>query len=717
MSNLCYNTPKEFLRISILYFEWRNCIMKVYNSEQIRNVVLLGHGGVGKTTVAEAMLYASGAITRQGKVADGNTVSDFDPEESKRKFSINTSLIPVEWDNYKINILDTPGYFDFVGEVEQAITAADAGIIVVSAKSGVEVGTELAWQKLNNAGLPRFIFVNGMDDPEADLGRVLDQLREKFGNTIAPFHVPFKENGKFVGFVNVPKMQGRKYEGNTVVSCPIPDGMADDIEPVFQMVREAVASTDDELMERFFNEEDFTEEEIMTALQKGTMANEIVPVLVGCANNGTGIPVLLASIYQYFLPSIKYHAPKIGVDLAGNKVEMDTDDTGRFTAQVFKTAVDPFLGKITYFKVIAGSVKKDAAVWNANKDTEERLGKLYVMRGKEQQEVSELWAGDIGAVTKLSVTATGDTLCEKGTHVTIDLPTYSQPMMCMAVSPKNKGDEDKVSSSLNRIMEEDPTIKIVNDSEMKQQLIYGVGDQHLDVVVNKLMNKFKVAVELKKPKVSYRETIKGRVEVRGKHKKQSGGHGQYGDVQIIFEPSGDLTKPYVFEEKIFGGSVPKNYFPAVEKGIQESVKAGLLAGCPMVGLKATLTDGSYHPVDSSEMAFKTATQVAFKDGIPKANPVILEPIMSAKIIVDEEYMGDILGDMNKRRGRVLGMEHINNKQVIDAEVPMAEMFAYPTDLRSMTQGRGTFTMSFIRYEEANRDVMNKIIEEAKKEEA
>ena len=690
--------------------------MKVYASEKVRNVVLLGHGGVGKTTIAEAMLYASGAISRQGKVSDGNTVSDFDPEEGKRKFSINTSIIPVEWNGFKINLLDAPGYFDFVGEVQEAVRAADAAVIVVSGKSGVEVGTELAWEKAEEAGLPRFIFVNGMDDEEASLVRVLDQLKDKFGTAIAPFQVPIHEGGKFVGFVNVPKMEGRKFEGNQVVSCPVPAEMEAEVQPVYQMILEAVATTDDALMERFFEGEEFTQEEIMNALWQGTVRGDIVPVLCGCASNGTGIPVLMNSITQYFPSAEQLHPVQKAEDAGGNAVEVACKDSEKFSGYVFKTSVDPFLGKITYFKVMSGVLKKDDPVVNVNKDTEERLGRLYVMRGKEQMEVSELHAGDIGAVSKLSVTGTGDTLCLKGFSVKYAPIAFAEPLMCMAVTPKNKGDEDKVSTSLSKIMEEDPTVKLVVDSEMKQQLLYGIGDQHLDIITSKLMNKFKIGIDLKKPKVSYRETIRGRAEVRGKHKKQSGGHGQYGDVLMVFEPSGDLSVPYVFEEKIFGGSVPKNYFPAVEKGIQESVKSGVLAGYPMVGLKATLIDGSYHPVDSSEMAFKTATQLAFKEGIPKANPVILEPIVSVHIVVDEAYMGDIMGDMNKRRGRVLGMEHSGKKQIIEAEAPMAEMFTYPADLRSMTQGRGSFTMEFARYEETSHDVMEKIIAESKKEE-
>ncbi len=695
--------------------------MEIYSAENIRNIVLLGHGGVGKTTIAEQMAFMSKATTRVGTVADKNTISDFDPEETKRGFSINTSLIPIEWSSsfigHKINVLDTPGYFDFAGEVDEAIRAAGGAVIVVSAKAGVEVGTELAWEKAEKAKLPRMIFVNGMDEDGADLDKVLEDLKEKFGKTIAPFQVPFKEDGKFAGFVNVPKMEGRRFSGKRVEDCPIPEGMEDEIEPVRQMLLEAVAATDDELMERFFMEDEFTTEEILVALRNGIVAGDIVPVLCGSALNGTGIGVLMSSICSYLPNPVMARPTNKALDMNGKELDVPCQPAGNFSGIVFKTSVDPFLGKITYFKVLSGTLRKDETVINNNKEEEFRVSRLYTMRGKEQIEVSELRAGDIGVLSKLNVTGTGDTLTSKGFNIKYPGVEFATSLMCMAIRPKNKGDEDKVSSSLAKIMEEDPTVRVETDSELKQQLIYGVGDQHLDVIVNKLKNKFKVEVELTKPKVSYRETIKGKAEVRGKHKKQSGGHGQYGDVLMVFEPSGDMSKPYVFEEKIFGGSVPKNYFPAVEKGIQECVKAGVLAGYPMVGIKATLTDGSYHPVDSSEMAFKMATSIAFKDGIPKAKPVIMEPIVAAHILVDEEYMGDIMGDMTKRRGRVLGMEAQGKKQLIDAEVPMSEMFNYPTELRSMTQGRGSYTMEFVRYEETSKDVMDKIIADSQNEQA
>jgi len=696
--------------------------MEVYSAENIRNIVLLGHGGVGKTTIAERMALISKATTRMGSIAEKNTISDYDPEETKRGFSINTSLIPIEWSSsfikHKINILDTPGFFDFAGEQDEAIRAAGGAVIVVSAKSGVQVGTEIAWDKCEKARLPRLIFVNQMDDPEADLTRVLQQLQDKFGKTIAPFQVPFKENGEFSGFVNIPKMEGRRFVGNRVEDCPVPEGLDTQIHPIRQMILEAVASTSDDLMEKFFNDEEFTQEEIMTALRTGINEREIVPVLCGSAINGMGIGVLMSSICSYLPNPVMAYPTHAAVDTNGNTVTVPCQPAGAFTGTVFKTTVDPFLGKISYIKVMSGTLRPNDTIINVQKQAENRVSRVYVMRGKEQIEVPELRAGDIGALTKLAVTQTGDSLTSKDFQVTYPGVPFAKSLMCMAISPKTKGDDARMNGALTRIMEEDPTIRVVNDAEMKQELIYGTGEQHLDVTVNKLKNLFKVDVVLSKPKVSYRETIRGKAEVRDKYKKQSGGHGQYGDVQIIFEPSGDLSKPYEFEEQIFGGSVPKNYFPAVEKGIAESVQEGVLAGYPMVGVKAILTDGSYHPVDSSEMAFKTATSMAFKDGIPKAKPVILEPIMNVTVTVPEEYLGDIMGDLNKRRGRVMGMDHDESgKQVIQAEVPMSEMFTYTADLRSMTQGRGTFDMEFARYEETLPDVQKKIIEEAEKEKA
>lgn len=686
--------------------------MKVYTTDQVRNVVLLGHGGVGKTTVAEAMAFVAGMSKRKGRVEDKNTIGDFDSEETKRGFSISSSLIPVEWDQKKINVLDTPGYFDFEGEVRQCIHVADGAVIVVSGRSGVEAGTERAWEV--SEGLPRMVFVNGMDDDSASMVKVLEQLKEKFGKCVAPFQVPIKEDGHFVGFVNVVKMKGRRFVKDHVEECPIPEDMLDDIAPVREMILEAVAETDEELMEKYFNEEEFSLEEIQSALHNGILQGEIVPVLCGSAVNETGIQVLMNSMLKYIPTVSEIHGAAMAKDTSGNEVEVHPSDSEPVSAFVFKTIADPFIGKITLFKVMSGVFKSDTPIINANKDESERINHIYTLKGKEQIEVKELHAGDIGALTKLNVTSTNDTLCEKSRPVIFDPVAYPQALLALSLVPKSKGDEDKVSTGLHRLMDEDKTIRLVNDHEMHQQLIYGLGEQHLDVIVNKLKDKYKVEVELLPAKVAYRETIKGKCKVQGKHKKQSGGHGQYGDVHIEFEPSGDLSQPYVFEEKIFGGSVPRNYFPAVEKGLQESVLKGSLAGYPVVGVKATLVDGSYHPVDSSEMAFKIATTVAFKKGMEQAKAIILEPIATVNVIVPDDYMGDIIGDLNKRRGRVLGMVPVKGKQEIQAEVPMAEMFTYPTDLRSMTGGRGYFTMEFNRYEEAPGDVQTKVIEESQK---
>ncbi|WP_105614232.1 elongation factor G [Vallitalea okinawensis] len=686
--------------------------MKVYTTDQVRNLALLGHGGVGKTTIAEAMAYVAGMTKRQGRVEEKNTICDFDSEENKRGFSIGASMLPVEWDNNKINVLDTPGYFDFIGEVHQAMRAVDGAVIVVSGRSGVEVGTEKAWE--HSQGVPRMIFVNGMDDDSASMVKVLEELKEKFGKCIAPFQVPIKEDGHFVGFVNVVKMQGRRFVKDHVEKCDIPEGMKDEIAPVREMILEAVAETDEELMEKYFMEEEFTLEEIQSALHGGIAQGEIVPVLCGSAVTNTGIQVLMNSMIKYLPNPVELKATVEAENEAGETVEIKCDEQEPVSAFVFKTIADPFIGKISLFRVMSGTLTADTPIINVNKDESERLGHIYVLKGKEQIEVKELRVGDIGAVTKLNYTRTGDTLCEKGHLVKYPPIEYPASLNAMAIVPKSKGDEDKIGTGLHKLMEEDKTIRLVHDHEMHQQLLYGVGEQHLDVIMSKLKTKFKVEIDLIAPKVAYRETIKGKAKVQGKHKKQSGGHGQYGDVHIEFEPSGDLSQPYVFEEKIFGGSVPKNYFPAVEKGLQESVLKGALAGYPVVGVKATLVDGSYHPVDSSEMAFKVATTVAFKKGMEQAKPIILEPIASVKVLVPDEYMGDIIGDLNKRRGRVLGMAPVKGKQEIEAEVPMAEMFSYPTDLRSMTQGHGYFTMDFDRYEEAPHDVQEKVIEESKK---
>lgn len=691
--------------------------MKVYPSEQIRNVVLLGHGGSGKTTLAEAMARVAGITKRQGKVTEGNTISDFDKEEIKRGFSINTSCIPIEWEDCKMNILDAPGYFDFVGEAKQATRVADSAVIVVSGKSGVEVGTELAFEYADEVDIPRMIFVTDMDDDKADFQGVLEKLKEIFGKRIAPFHVPIRDGEHFVGIVNVVKMEGRKFIKDHVENVPIPEGMEDEINPVRDMILEAVAETDEALMEKYFAGEEFTLEEIQSAIHKGVVDKSIVPVLCGSGIDTTGVQVLMSAINRYMPAPKEEHTEVMGTD-PNTKEEIhvicDTDYPA--SAFVFKTIIDPYIGKVSLFRVYSGIIKKDDILLNATKDEVEKIPHIYLLRGKEQIEVDAIQAGDIGAFAKLINVSTGDTLCAKERPVVFEGIQYPESLAYRAILPKTKGDEDKISSGLHRLMEEDPTIKVVLDTENHQELLYGLGNQHLEVVVSRLQEKFKVGVDLIKPKIPYRETIKKKVQVRGRHKKQSGGHGQYGDVVIDFEPSFDLETPVVFEEKVFGGAVPRNYFPAVEKGLQESVLKGILAGYPLVGLKATLVDGSYHPVDSSEMAFKIATQNAYKEGVEKASPVILEPIATVRVLIPDDYTGDIMGDLTKRRGRVLGMNPVKGKQEILAEVPMGEMYGYATDLRSMTQGRGVFSQTFDRYEEAPHEVQEKVIAERKTEE-
>lgn len=683
--------------------------MKSYAADKVRNVVLLGHSGSGKTTYAEAALFFSGATKRFGKVDEGNTVSDYDPEEIRRKVSISTSVLPVEWQDTKINFLDTPGYFDFVAESKLAMSVADTALIMVSAKSGVEVGTEKAWEYTEEMHLPRIFFVNQMDDENADFERTLADMRVKFGKSVAPLQIPFNDaDGKFVGFINLIKRDARKKVDGKLQPCEMPEDKKDEVEVLRSMLVEVAAESSDELMEKFFNDIELTEEEIYDGLKYGIENNTIAPVMCGSATLGYGVKLLLNTIVR-FTPPANEAKPNFHAFHNGEKVVYCSTDDERFSAFVFKTIADPYIGRLNLFRVMTGKLDASMSVYNDEKDTVEKVGHLYVIRGKEQIEVSELHSGDIGALAKLSNTSTQDTLSLKEANIVIPKISLPESVLCMAIQPKGKGDEDKLSAALSKIREEDPTIKMEVNKETKQTLIYGIGEQQLDVMVNKLKNKYKIEVELKDPIIPYRETIKSKTSVRGRYKKQSGGHGQFGDVVMEFEPSGDLSVPYVFEEKIFGGSVPKQYFPAVEKGLQECVQSGVLAGYPVVGLKATLTDGSYHPVDSSEMAFKMATSVAFKEGVPQAKPTILEPIEHVEVLIPEKYMGDIMGDINKRRGRILSMDAVGNKKCIVAEVPTAEMHKYATDLRSLTQSRGDYRHHFERYEEAPMEIQKKII--------
>lgn len=686
--------------------------MKKYSTSQIRNVVLMGHGGSGKTTLAEAMLKTTGAIERRGTIKDGNTVSDYDPEEIKRKFSIKTSLIPVEWRDHKINILDAPGYDDFSGEVEQGLRIADTAVIVINAASGLEIGAQKAWKFAADAGLPRMIYITGMDLDNANMPRLLKELKQRYGNSIAPMQVPWYEDGKFVGYIDVVRMVGRRYVGTKTEDCELPEGMDDQIIPARTMILEAVAERDEVLMEKYFADEEISIDEITDVVREGVIDGGIVPVFCGTGTMSAGITILLNSLIRYCPSPEILHEENYGRDETGeNEVIRTCEKDEKTSLFVFKSMVDPFIGKFTFFKVMSGTVKADDTLYNSRTKETEKLSKLFVFRGKEQIEVNELEVGDIGAVARLKDTAINDTLYEKDAYIQYPPIEFPIPYLKRAIFPKGKGDEEKLSTSIQRLMSEDQTFYTEYDAETRETVIYGMGQQQLDIIVDMLKSKFKVEVSLEMPTTSYRETIRGRSEVRGRHKKQSGGHGQFGDVIMQFEPSGNLSEPFEFEEKIFGGAVPRQYFPAVEKGLEESVEKGVLAGYPVVGLKATLIDGSHHPVDSSEMAFKLATILAFRKGVAEANPVILEPIAYAEITVPEEYTGDIMGDMKKRRGRMLGMELNGSRQVIIAEVPMAGMYSYPTDLRSLTQGRGEVMYRFERYEEAPRDVQEKVIAE------
>ena len=690
--------------------------MQTYKYEKIRNVAVLGHGGCGKTTLVEAMAYTTGITKRMGRVEEGNTISDYDKEEQKRLFSISTTLVPILWEDTKINFLDTPGYFDFVGEVEEAISAADAAVIVVSAKAGIEVGTKKAWDLCERFKLPRMFFVTDMDDDNASFRNVVEALKEDYGNRIAPFHTPIRENEKFVGFVNVVKKAGRRFSNNLgeYVDGDIPEYCMEYTNAYRDALMESIAETSEDLMNKFFEGEEFTMVEIENAIRTGVASCDMIPVLCGSGVQARGTFALLQAIDKYF-PSPNKNVITGMSQKTETTFFADYDANKDFSARVFKTIADPFIGKFSLIKVCSGILKSDSVIYNANKGTEEKLSRLYVLRGKEQIEVKELYAGDIGAIGKLSDTQTGDTLSTKANPIIYDPIKMSVPYTYVRYEAKNKGDDDKVSQALAKLMEEDKTLKTVNDTENRQALLYGIGEQQIDVTVSKLLSRYKVEVITSKPKVAYRETIRKKVQVQGRHKKQSGGAGQFGDVIMTFEPSGDLETPYIFEEKIFGGSVPRNFVPAVEKGVQESVLAGPLAGYPVVGIKATLIDGSYHPVDSNEMAFKLAARKAFKAGIMDATPIILEPIASMKVVVPDKFTGDIMGDLSKRRGRVLGMNPVTGgKQEIIADIPMSELYGYSTDLRSMTGGIGDYSYEFARYEPAPSDVQAKVIDEAEK---
>ena len=685
--------------------------MNVFTTDKIRNVVLLGHGGCGKTSLAEAMAYLAGLTNRMGTVADGNTISDYDKEETKRLFSIHTSLIPIPWGDVKINILDTPGYFDFIGEVEEAVSAADAAIIVVSGKAGIETGTKRAWNLCEKYKLPRMIFVTDMDIDNASYRQVVEDLQELYGKKIAPFHLPIRENTQFVGYVNVVQQKAKRWnDKGGVDKFEVPDYSMENLGICREALLEAVAETSEEFMDRYFNGDEFSEDEIRQALRVHVIDGTIVPVLMGSNTLARGMYTLMADIVKYFPSPEKRECA--GINTKTNEVyQADYDFAKPKSAYIFKTIVDPYIGKYSLIKVNSGVLKTDDLLYNYHRDCDEKIGRLYVLRGNKAEEVSELHAGDIGALAKLAKSLTTDTLSTRNNPVAYLRTNISKPYVSMRYKAKNKGDEDKISQALQKLLAEDLTLRNINDAENHQTLLYGMGDQHLEIVASMLLEKYKVAIELMRPKVAFRETIRKKSDVEYKYKKQSGGHGQYGHVKMTFEPSGDLDRPYVFEQCVVGGAVPKNFFPAVEKGIAEAVKSGPLAAYPVIGVKATLYDGSYQPVDSSEMAFKVAAAQAFKKGFMEASPVLLEPIATLTVIVPEEYTGDIMGDLNKRRGRVMNMNAENGYQEITADIPYLELYGYNTQLRSITSGSGTFSYEFARYEQAPEDVAAKQIEE------
>ncbi len=668
-----------------------------YATKDIRNIALLGHGGNGKTSLAESILFLTGVTDRLGSSAAGNSVSDYDPEEIRRQISISASTMYTEYQKTKINIIDTPGYFDFAGEVAQALRVADIGIICVSAKDGLNVGAEKAWKALSDAGLPRAIYISKVDEEHADFYKAFEQLREKFGPSLSPMSAPIMEGTKVTGLVDILARKAYKYEGKKRTEIPMPGDMADRVEEMYNEIAENAAGTSEELMDKYLETMELSAEEIYGALGTGIAECEITPVFCGSAVTGLGTTVLLDAVKNFF------PYPREGGELV--------NESGPAKAIVYKTISDQF-GKFSLFKVISGKVTPDMTLVNARSGAQEKLGHIYYMQGKKNVEVQEIGCGDIGAVSKLSDTKTGDTLCDGKAVEAAPGIEYAVPCYSMAIAPKTKGQEDKVAQGLARLGEEDRSFSITNNAETKQMVIAGAGDIHLDVLCSKLKNKFGVEVELSPARVPYREKIRKPLKAHGRHKKQSGGHGQFGDVWIEFEPQ-DEQEDMIFAENVFGGSVPKNFFPAVEKGLRECCTKGVLAGYPMVFLKATLYDGSYHPVDSSEMAFKTAAGLAYKE-LVNASPVILEPIGLLKVTIPDANMGDIMSDISsKRRGTVMGMNAEGGMQTVEAEVPMAEMSSYAIDLRSMTQGRGSFTLEFSRYNEAPAAVQQKIIDEAK----
>ena len=689
--------------------------MADYKTENIRNITLIGHGSNGKTTLTEAMLYAAGHVDRQGKVEDGAATTDYDPEEIKRHISISAAVAPVEWKNTKINVIDVPGYFDFIGEMMGPLRVVETAGIVVGAVSGLDVGAEKAWNYSKKNNVCRMFIINRMDAENANYMKVVEQLRGKFGTSVVPLLLPMGEGLNFKGVVNVLENKAYEGTGKALKEVAVPGDMASAIETAMEEITEAAAGADDELMMKYLEGEELTHDEILSGFRAGMANGTIVPVVAVSATTGVGVAKML-DVMSVYLHSPKGSKAQGENPKTGDKVERTCESSEPFSAFVYKTVADPFVGKLSLFRVMSGSITPATALYNSSADKAEKAGGLFLMRGKKQTNVNVLNAGDLGALSKLQFTNSGDTLCDTASPIKYAPIDFPAPCISKAISAAKQGEEDKVFSGLARLQEEDPSIKVEKNTETTETLVSGQGEVHLDVIRNKLASKFGANAVLNDPKIPYRETIRKKVACQGRHKKQSGGHGQFGDVWIEFSPIGDTNIDFEFEDAVVGGAVPRNFIPAVEKGLRENIRKGVLAGYPMVGLHAKLYDGSYHPVDSSEMAFKTAARIAYKKGCTDASPVMLEPIMHVEVFVPDEYMGDIMGDMNKRRGRIMGMDQVDGQQRVTAEAPMGEMFKYATDLRSMTQARGSFTMTFERYEEMPADAAKKIIESAQKEE-
>lgn len=683
------------------------------NSQEInlRNIGIIGHGDCGKTTLTESILYKTKAIDRFGKIEDGTTLSDYDLEEKKRKISISASVALCKYKNNKINLVDIPGYFDFLGEMIQGLQAVDLALIVVCSVSGVEVGTEKSWTYVNEENIPRGFFINKLDRENSDFDKTLKQLQDSFGNSVVPIHYPMGSEATFRGVINIitGKALTLDEKSNKVVELDIPNEYKDKIEEYKALVIEAVAETDEELLEAYLEESTLSDEQLYKGMCKAVSKGDITPVMCGSSFKEFSIESLLDSmLYCFPSPIDNSSYESLNKDGALEEVKIDKDKP--FAALVFKTIADPFIGKMSIFRVIRGTAKADSIVYNSNKEKEERLGTLYFLKGKDQIPTKSIECGDIGAVSKLQFTSTGDTLCDRNSVLEFKTKSYPIPMYAKAVIPKSKGDEDKISNGLNKLLDEDLTFRVKRDTENSECIVYGMGAIHLEILGNKLKNKFGVDIELRAPKIPYRETIKKFADVQGKHKKQSGGHGQYGDVKIKFEQRNDGVDCLEFVDKVVGGVVPRQYIPAVEKGLKECIEHGVVAGYPVIKLKATLHDGSYHAVDSSEMAFKIAASMAFKKGLKEAGPILLEPIMSVEVTLPDNFTGDIISDINRKRGRIIGIEPVKNGQKVVAEVPQSEMFEYVMDLRAMTGGRGKFTMDFARYEEVSSELAEKIVE-------